>query len=44
MPATSRSTSILGATPILGDIADTVFKANVRNLAIIEKHIGRRQL
>lgn len=32
---------VLGATPILGDLADTWFKANVRNLAIIEKHVGR---
>ena len=35
---------VLGATPVLGDLADTWFKANVRNLAIIEKHVGRRQL
>ncbi len=34
---------VLGAVPILGDLADTIFKANVRNLAIIEKHVGRRQ-
>ncbi len=33
----------LGATPVLGDLADTWFKANVRNLAIIEKHVGRRR-
>ena len=32
---------VLGVTPILGDLADTWFKANVRNLAIIEKHVGR---
>ncbi len=31
---------VLGVTPILGDLADTWFKANVRNLAIIEKHVG----
>lgn len=31
----------LGAVPVLGDVADTVFKANVRNLRIIEKHLGR---
>ena len=31
----------LGVTPVLGDFADTWFKANVRNLAIIEKHVGR---
>ena len=35
---------LLGATPILGDLADTWFKANVRNLAIIEKHVGRQRL
>ena len=33
---------VLGATPILGDLADTWFKANVRNLAIVEKHMARR--
>ena len=33
---------VLGATPILGDLADTWFKANVRNLAIIEKHVAAR--
>ncbi len=32
---------VLGATPVLGDLADTWFKANVRNLAIIEKHVAR---
>lgn len=35
---------VLGATPILGDLADTWFKANVRNLAIIEKHVGRSRI
>ena len=35
---------ILGVTPILGDLADTWFKANVRNLAIIEKHVGSQQI
>ena len=35
---------VLGATPILGDLADTWFKANVRNLALIEKHVGRARL
>lgn len=35
---------VLGATPILGDLADTWFKANVRNLAIIEKHVGLQQI
>ena len=35
---------VLGVTPVLGDLADTWFKANVRNLAIIEKHVGRNRL
>ena len=35
---------VLGVTPVLGDLADTWFKANVRNLAIIEKHVGRQQI
>ncbi len=35
---------VLGVTPIVGDLADTWFKANVRNLAIIEKHVGRQQI
>ena len=34
----------LGVTPILGDLADTWFKANVRNLAIIEKHVAQRRV
>ena len=35
---------VMGVTPLLGDLADTWFKANVRNLAIIEKHVGRSQI
>jgi hypothetical protein len=30
---------VLGATPLIGDLADTWFKANVRNLAIIERYV-----
>lgn len=29
-----------GAVPILGDLFDVAFKANLRNLAIIEEHLG----
>ncbi len=32
----------VGAVPVLGDLFDTVFKANVRNLAIIEAELARR--
>ena len=35
----------LGAVPVLGDVFDVIWKANLRNLAIIEEHLaaqGRR--
>lgn len=31
----------VGAVPVLGDMFDVVWKANLRNLAIIEEHMGR---
>jgi hypothetical protein len=31
-----------GSVPILGDVFDMALKANLRNLAIIEKHLGQR--
>jgi hypothetical protein len=31
-----------GAVPVLGDLFDVAFKANLRNLAIIEDHFGIR--
>ncbi len=33
---------LVGAIPILGDLFDVAFKANMRNLAIIEEHFGKR--
>jgi len=30
-----------GSVPLLGDLFDVAFKANLRNLAIIEQHLGR---
>jgi hypothetical protein len=36
---------LVGAVPVLGDIFDLAFKANIRNLRIIEEHLrqhGRR--
>lgn len=30
-----------GSVPILGDVFDMALKANLRNLAIIEGHVGR---
>jgi hypothetical protein len=32
-----------GSVPILGDLFDMALKANLRNLAIIERHIGGRR-
>lgn len=34
--------TVAGAVPILGDLFDMTFKANLRNLAIIEDHFGIR--
>ena len=34
--------AVVGAVPILGDIFDVAFKANKRNLAIIEEHLAKR--
>jgi len=31
----------VGAVPVLGDMFDIAFKANLRNIAIIEEHFGR---
>ena len=31
-----------GSVPILGDLFDMALKANLRNLAIIERHVGGR--
>ncbi len=31
--------AVLGAMPILGDLLDVVFKANLRNLALIEAYL-----
>ena len=33
---------LVGAIPILGDLFDVAFKANMRNLAIIEEHFSER--
>ena len=29
-----------GSVPVLGDVFDMALKANLRNLAIIERHVG----
>ena len=31
-----------GSVPVLGDVFDMALKANLRNLAIIERHLGAR--
>jgi hypothetical protein len=32
---------VVGAVPILGDLFDAGFKANMRNLALLEQHVNR---
>jgi len=34
--------ALLGAVPVLGDLLDVVFKANLRNLAILEEHLSEQ--
>ena len=34
--------ALLGAVPVLGDLLDVVFKANLRNLAILEEHLSQQ--
>ena len=31
----------MGAVPVVGDLFDVAFKANLRNLAIIDEHVAR---
>jgi len=33
--------ALVGAVPLLGDVFDVAFKANVRNLRLIEEHLRR---
>jgi hypothetical protein len=32
---------VVGAVPVLGDLFDAGFKANMRNLALLERHVNR---
>jgi hypothetical protein len=32
---------VVGAVPVLGDLFDAGFKANMRNLALLERHVDR---
>ncbi|MBT8144136.1 MAG: DUF4112 domain-containing protein [Gammaproteobacteria bacterium] len=32
--------TVIGSVPVLGDVFDMAFKANERNVALIEKHVG----
>lgn len=31
---------VLGAVPLIGDLADMAFKANLRNVALLERHLA----
>ena len=35
--------SLVGAVPLLGDLFDAAFKANVRNVRLLEQHLGAPQ-
>ena len=32
--------TLVGAVPLVGDLFDAVYKANVRNVALLERHLG----
>jgi hypothetical protein len=36
--------ALVGAIPVLGDVFDVAWKANLRNVALLERHIARRAL
>ncbi|MEX2618098.1 MAG: DUF4112 domain-containing protein [Alphaproteobacteria bacterium] len=42
MAANVLGDMIVGSIPLIGDIFDIGFKANLRNLALIEEHLARR--
>lgn len=35
--------SLIGAIPLVGDLFDMGFKANLRNMAVIDKHVEKHQ-
>jgi hypothetical protein len=35
--------AVVGSVPLLGDIFDTFWKANLRNIAIIDAHLAQGQ-
>jgi GNAT superfamily N-acetyltransferase len=40
MVANAAADALLGAVPVLGDLFDFAFKANTRNLMLLEKHLA----
>ena len=40
MLANLATDSVVGAIPLLGDLFDVSFKANTRNAALLDKHLG----
>ena len=35
--------TLVGTVPVLGDLFDMAFKANVRNVAVLEEHLGNER-
>jgi hypothetical protein len=42
MAANVAIDGLVGSVPVVGDLFDVAFKANMRNIAIIEEHFGDR--
>jgi Domain of unknown function (DUF4112) len=41
MAANSGIDAVIGSVPFIGDLFDLVYRANERNMRIVEQHIGR---
>jgi hypothetical protein len=44
MAANTLIDTTLGAIPVVGDVFDVVFRSNVKNLALLRRHLDRKGL
>ena len=44
MIANNLTDLLIGITPVLGDFADVVYQADLRNVALLKKYSSRRSL
>ena len=44
MMANTALDTLVGAVPLVGDAFDVVFRANMKNMALLRKHIAKKGL